>query len=931
MFKPIIIFTTFLYMLCMLTNMSVNAQGTVKGRICNQLDTIGKEVEILIPQNKMLVSSNFNGYFEIQDIPLGRTVFLIQDGFQIVDSFIINVKDSVINIGSLYFSFSNSPHTVDNNEVILTEESGESDDDNFSSNSPISYLLTTSGKREAIANAINFSFMPYSFKARGYDKLSQTFILNGIKQNDLINGGSNASQWADFSPMYYESGYSYGLNPHLEGLGSLSGLQFFQINAAQQNQGVKLSYTNANKSYRHKISVQYNSEVSKSNWAYTIYAMKKWANESYYPGTNTNGLALGLTIAKSWKEKSQLLFTIIGNQNETALNTLATQELYSLAQSNYYNPNWGYQNQDKRNTSIRAYSQPMFMLQHLYNLSERSKLSTSISYGLGNKSISGLDWYNAIDPRADYYKNLPSAYIQNDSMTAATIRQNIISNPQLIQTNWKQLYEANLYNIETLQNSQGLITGKRSLYVVANNVESYHKWAFNSNMKHRINYRSILSCGVDIQYQKSYFYREIEDLLGGDYFLNYNMFANQQSIYGDSLKQFDLLKPDRAISLHERYRYNYSINVLESSLWAQLIHDSKYFNFHLSSSVGYKTYQREGFYQNGIFSLNSLGKSNLLQNFLYQIKGGIQYKINGRNYLLLNIYNELADQGVNNSFISPRIHNLTLDNNKNINRYGLEASYVLQAPKLYVKTTGYISAQNNLNTIHRFFNDDPNVLGFTNFVMQGVNIKNIGTEIALDYAINSFFNTTIATTLGQTFYTNNPHVTLYLDNDTSLSTVQKNVSIKNYYAVSGPQSAYSLGLTYNSKKFWNLSINANYFDRNFVQINPNRRSSEAVNLLDPSSVLYNQIINEERLPAFYTINIKFSKSLLLSKVLTSFTNKQRAYVYVGIQNVLNNQNIMLYGREQLRYNFTDNNPNTFANKYLFASGRTYWAGVSFKF
>ena len=88
----------------------------------------------------------------------------------------------------------------------------------------------------------------------------------------------------------------------------------------------------------------------------------------------------------------------------------AIQEMRDLAGTNYYNPNWGFQNGEVRNASVATSHQPLFILTHEGKFSDKMNLLTSVAYSFGKRNQTGLDWMNAPDPRADYYRNLPSYY-----------------------------------------------------------------------------------------------------------------------------------------------------------------------------------------------------------------------------------------------------------------------------------------------------------------------------------------------------------------------------------------------------------------------------------------------------------------------------------------------------------------------------------------
>ena len=47
-------------------------------------------------------------------------------------------------------------------------------------------------------------------------------------------------------------------------------------------------------------------------------------------------------------------------------------------------------------------------LHMIFGLNNNTTITTAAGYSFGNRSITALDWYNAADPRPDYYRYLPS-------------------------------------------------------------------------------------------------------------------------------------------------------------------------------------------------------------------------------------------------------------------------------------------------------------------------------------------------------------------------------------------------------------------------------------------------------------------------------------------------------------------------------------------
>ncbi len=212
--------------------------------------------------------------------------------------------------------------------------------------------------------------------------------------------------------------------------------------------------------------------------------------------------------------------------------------------------------------------------------------------------------------------------------------------------------------------------------------------------------------------------------------------------------------------------------------------------------------------------------------------------------------------------------------------------------------------------------------------MQNMNLRFIGTEIAFDYKVSHTVSITGAAALNQAFHTNRPVVQVYGDNDTSVVAVSRETYLTNYYLSVGPQSAYSLGGKYSSRHYWFGVLTFNFFDRNYIDVNPDRRTPAAIAAGIPGSAASHDVLGQQKLPAFFTADMFVYKSVLLSALFKFLPEKTFLYLSVGVNNILNNRSIKTGGFEQLR--FDPAMPDKFPPKYFIGYGRTYFANVSLK-
>jgi hypothetical protein len=103
------------------------------------------------------------------------------------------------------------------------------------------------------------------------------------------------------------------------------------------------------------------SGLMANGFAYSISFSKRWAQEGYVAGTFYDAYSYYLGISKKLK-KSTFNLISFGAPTRRGKVAPAVQEAYDLAGTNFYNPNWGYQNGEKRNAKVANSFQPRSLL-----------------------------------------------------------------------------------------------------------------------------------------------------------------------------------------------------------------------------------------------------------------------------------------------------------------------------------------------------------------------------------------------------------------------------------------------------------------------------------------------------------------------------------------------------------------------------------------
>ena len=189
----------------------------------------------------------------------------------------------------------------------------------------------------------------------------------------------------------------------------------------------------------------------------------------------------------------------------------------------------------------------------------------------------------------------------------------------------------------------------------------------------------------------------------------------------------------------------------------------------------------------------------------------------------------------------------------------------------------------------------------------------------------------LAGTYGDYRYSNNPVMYSNAENGTDLglygqTDVRQIVYWKNFFVAGSPQAAGTLGLRFNHD-FWWVNINANYFDKIFIRINPDRRTTAARGTLDltkPEELeQYHQIVDQVQMKGQFTLDLSVSKSWRIKRSTIGFN--------ISVTNILNNKNLVTTAWENYRFDYNTLDISRYQNKYYYAFGTTFFAGINFTF
>lgn len=836
------------------------------------------------------------------------------------------------NVNDLLTPPANDTTNTKFNVPIFSTSGADADSD--MDNQDASGLLQSS--RDVFAQFASFQFGIARYRMRGYAQENQLVLINGINVNNLETGTSSWSSWGGLNDVTRFTETRFGNGACRVGFTGAGGFTNIDSKAGSFRKGTRISYANANRIFSNRVMVTHSTGQMQNGLAITISASTRQGNQVYIPGTYINANSFYGAIDKRWSDKhitSLVAFLAPTEQGRSASEWLESFDLLENAtdskvkdKAHYYNSLWGYQAGKVRNSSVAKTVRPMVILSHVVNINPHTKLTASGFFNWGKHSISNLNWNNSPNPRPDYYRYLPSYYYNQMDFSNGDIRKNLwLTDVNTRQVDWDRLIAMNQANLYTDPKQAGVTnsTETRSRYILEDRVDNLRNGGANIIYNTRLD-KLFISGGLNINIYKNNYYKTLNDLLGGTFWLDYDQFATNLGV-SDAFQQNNLDNPDKKIYKGDKFGYDYVMNVNREEIWGQAEYSISKFDVYGGLTISNSQIWRTGKIANGKFPTSSKGESDKVNYMNYGVKAGAVYKINGRHFLTAGGSFLTRPPEVSNLFISGRTRNdlVKTGTGGNIGSESVisyEASYLAKYPGFKARVTYFNTIIQNQVWFRTFWSDEFN--NNVNYILTGVNQKHEGVEVGVEKTLFTSHTIQGAFSYGNYAYINNPTAQAWQDNNNTQLFTDRVSYIKNYRIGGTPQTVTGIGYKYSDKRHWFVGVNYNYFAQTFLEPNPDRRTAESVQKYTVNDPDYKKIVDQQQLQDYYLINANGGASFRIQ-------GKYNLSVNLSVNNILNNKNIINWGFESMRWDY--NNVDKFPNKYQYMPGTTYMATVNFSF
>jgi hypothetical protein len=730
-----------------------------------------------------------------------------------------------------------------------------------------------------------------------------------VKIIDGINWHSNIGQWSG-DHLFMGMNFIFTKNEMILN-GSFSNSGYFNstiVNVLNtensfQKKAVTISsnFTNtSNTNQSQSITFHTNEARIIKNTFFNFGVKLESAPQGVLPIGFKKSASIIFSLDKILRNNASIGLMALWNLSDQGRAATTTSEMFALSESRAYSPNWGWYHHQVYFPSTKQTNIPLITIRFQKKWNEQTSLNINNGIVFGKESRSNLTWTNTADPRPDYYKYLPS-YI-SDTLLSAQLRDWYLANPQSLQINFDNLERINKASKE-----------KRSFYIVNQENSALFMLHGSSLFSHVFPHRLNFQTGIQYAFDRFHFYNTIKDLLGGNFFYNYNGWMNDDSLATSF--QNDITYPNKKIHQGEKWGADYTIQSFQLKPWIQLQRQGPIFENSIALGYGLEGLERNGFNENGLYA-NSKGSSDFRYFSTADLNGQLLYKLNGRIYFRSIVFAKWLAPNFQSILLDPDINANASSYVSLVNKYGADLSFFYRAPNFKTSLSVYHKNTMGESENKMFYHDAYRL--FVYGVIGNMNSVQNGAELVIENNFIQGVKLSYAATFLNSYYIDNP-LYQYLDVNNLQVKESGLLQLKNITKLADPRFVNAVSILYQPIYGLSIGLTTLYAQERSVAMNLFRRSDWVKNKLDP--ITWIQIKNVSMLDDQLVMNAFVTKFFQVK--ISKYTNKvYRFSLSASARNILN-ASIPIIAYEQTRFDYLGFNKEKFPKKYLMDAGASY--------
>ncbi len=585
-----------LLIICLMafSTFAIAQTGTIKGRILDP-----ETNESLIGANAVIsgttqgATTDIDGYFTIENVEAGSvTINISFIGYSSINKTVTVNAGQTTNMGDIVLE----SNTIGLSEVeviasvaidrktpvavstikgdYITEKLGSQEFPEILKGTPGIYVTKSGG-----------GYGDARINIRGFSSENLAVMINGVPVNDMENGRVYWSNWAGLSDVTGSMQVQRGLGASKVAVPSVGGTINIVSKATDAQEGGTVSVGIGNNLYN-KFGLSLSTGINDKGWAMTLQGTRT-QGDHYVNGTQFLGWSYFLNVAKKINTDHLVTFTVIGAQQRHGQrqNMLPLSTFRNSPNGIRQNNDWGRLGGEVVQVEDNFYHKPQISFNHYWTINQTTDLATTAYVSFGTGGGGGTAGDNSLfgmrtggDGPIYGYQDLDAIVEINEAAAAGG------------------------------NGSEAYLRASRN----------DHKWYgllsiltkdFGSNFQ--------LSGGLDLRHYRGSHFREITNLLGGDYVI----------------KTRDVNNPNQAIGVGDRFSYNNDGIVNWLGAFAQGEYTMDDLTVFASATVSNSAYTREDYFQ----YTPAEGQISDTQNFIgYIVKAGANYNINDHHNVFVN-------------------------------------------------------------------------------------------------------------------------------------------------------------------------------------------------------------------------------------------------------------------------------------------------------
>jgi iron complex outermembrane recepter protein len=683
---------------------------------------------------------------------------------------------------------------------------------------------------------------------RGFNQRNVAVMVDGIPMNDMENGQVYWSNWFGLDVVTQKIQVQRGLGASKLAIPSVGGTINILSEGIEDKSKIVLSTEYGNNTNA-RATVGYNSGRLAGGWGITSSVSAKY-NQGWVDNLISKQFFYFLKVTKEFGNQS-LSFTVMGSPQQhyqrpgrlpisyydseyakkEGVNFDSLPAPYNISDNSNlglrHNQYWGYLERTRYDNNaprelmserINYYHKPILNLKHLWTPNSKFALSTILYSSFGNGGGTALlsSTFNS-DGQTDF-----------NGIYHSNTTGNIFTTPyDLAYVNDTSQYKSKNYIFSSVNN---------------------HIWVgLLSTAKYKLSDRFEMSGGIDARYYHTDRYRQMYDLLGGDYAVNVD-----GPNYNDP--------ESKVVRKGDKFAYNIRSYVRQGGLFYLAEYRTDKFSTFLNLTGSMSLYNRVDYFALKVNGENV--ESGVKKFFGGTVKGGFNYNLSSNKSIFCNA-----------GLISRAPMMANTYNSTKLDTYGGLKNEFVKSAEL-----GYLVSRKGLRTSVNFYysiwNNKPVTQSVTygtesfNINVPGMNALHKGGEIEVSYTVNKKLEMDGVISIGDWKWTSNQAaIVSNQDGSQIIDTI--------FFSASGvkvgdaAQMQASYGIRYSPFKGFYIKPRVTYFDKYYSDFNPEDLQKG------------NAGRQSWKIPSYYTIDLNFGYNIPFSK------KGQKLSIKVNLMNITN--------------------------------------------